>query len=91
MSENVHPAVEKALRAYEESKENLSNAIRERYPIGTLIETTLGNATIIGRVCGHGYHFFDPTEVAIENVKTGKHRRIHIGHNKIRVVRGGMA
>ena len=85
MSENVHPAVEAALRAYREAKDYLEKSVRERYPIGTLIETTIGNATIIGRVCG--YAFNAPTHVILENVKTGKHRTIYIGHSKIRVLR----
>jgi hypothetical protein len=60
---------------YERAAEALVKSAEICYPIGSVVEVTLGIARIRGRVVAHGTSWYDPDSVQIENVLTGKRRR----------------
>ncbi len=77
--------VRKAKEAHERASKALVEATIRAYPVGTIIEVTLGNARVTGRVTGSGgYWWYNPGTVTIVNLNTNSTRRFsatHEGHD----------
>lgn len=78
-------AAEKRLKA---AKEALRAAVREAYPVGTVLEVTMGRARITGEVLSYG---LEPKEVVIQNLQTRTTRRFSATYppHDIRIVKKG--
>ena len=68
--------IEIAERHYQQSAEHLMETIRDEYPVGTIVNVTIGNATFDAEITRHSSSWWnEPTEIYGRNLNTGKERR----------------
>lgn len=66
--------------AVKEAAAKLNAEIARMFPLGSIVETTIGRATIRGKVTGYSSRsMHDLGCIHIRNEKTGKYRRVYPG------------
>lgn len=69
--------VQQAKREYEHAAERLMTVTERVYPIGAIIDATMGRARIRAEVIRHAGHTnHEPAAIIVRNVDTGKNRRL---------------
>ena len=85
MNESQKQTLEEAKQKYRDAAGDLVLAVMKMFPLGTVIECTIGRSTIRGEVVSSGgFWWHAPDSLRIENLKTGRTRRItatHEGYN----------
>lgn len=76
--------VKQSLEAYQQSAKDYADAVAEAFPQGKMVEVTLGNKRIRGRVLASGETWWSgPGQISIKNIETGKVRRFDAGRSDV--------
>lgn len=66
-----------ALDAFKRAEKRLLRAVERAYPVGAIVEATIGNARVRGPVLSHGGPGYYAGYIVIENERTGKQRSFY--------------
>jgi hypothetical protein len=91
VEETLNKNILDAQASFEAAAQNLAAAVRREFPVGSRVRVTLGRAEVEGLVIRSGRDSqYQPDEVVIRNVVTGKERKFTAGRycDAIRIDRG---